>query len=244
MTTQQRATERYLDKLQPACFDALIGQPRLTNTLERVVDTAANRNQPLVPTMIVGEVGIGKREAAGVVAAEYARRVGAGVHRLCAEELIGSHTVDRLEPLGANDVVIAEGCDRLDPMTRRQLADAVGDCKPFCADGPFGGAMDSTASFSVVGTADFAATPTLQGWTSLPMRTYDTEELIEIARWCARRLEIEVTDEAAFSLARHSWGRPPRLRRLIVSVFLDNVETLSRRSHWRIDASHVECAAI
>lgn len=242
MTTRVRAMERYLEKLRPDSFDDVVGQRRLIATLEQLVEASTEVGQPLSPLMLVGERGIGKSEIASVIAAERARRCGAAVHRVDPTELIGSGAMAEVfGRFAPNDAVVVCGCDQLTDSMRRQLAAAAGDCKPLADGQPAEQGGRRRVPFSLVATADMQLAPRMPGWNAVPMRSYRTEELMGLVHWCAERLQVEVTDEAAFQLARQSWGKAPDVRRMIVSVLLDNVDILSRQTTgWRIDNAHVD----
>ncbi len=239
MTSLSYATERYLEKLQPTSFDDLVGQTKLTAALERLTRMARRGEQPFPPLLLLGDRGVGKGAIALATGYELAGQDRHAVHRIDADALSAIHSVEEVVPdLDDRDILIVESVEQLEPSVREYLvraasqrtlnvtADDPSQPTPMADVEPFTLLATATPDISGVGTS---------GWNPLRVRDYNTEELIAMAHWCADRLKIQMSDSAAFLLARHSYGYARLLRELVVRILLRNVESMSEQGQWCIE---------
>lgn len=243
MTSISRATTRYLERLRPRCFADLVGQPKLTAALQRLVRRVRSGDQPFPPLLLVGRRDVGTEALASAMAHELTAGDREAIRRVDVDGgLERQELVDHLELINPRDVMIVEGVDTLDRSVRTRLLRAATEFKVRIApsDSPD---SDNTArrrlplpEFSLVATA--VREPDVgvgSDWNPVAVREYNTEELIGIIDWCVDRLDIDITDGAAFKLARHSRGRARRLKVMLIRVLLESVEALSQKDQWLIE---------
>jgi len=239
MTSLSYATERYLEKLQPTSFDDLIGQTKLTAALERLTRMARRREQPFPPLLLLGDRGVGKGAIAVATGYELAGDNRQAVRRVGADSLSALQSVeDVVADLEDRDILIVESVEQLEPSVREYLVRAASQ-RTLAV-----GSENSSTPSPTTGVEPFTllatATPDLKGvgtagWNPLRVRDYNTEEMIAMAHWCADRLQIRMTDSAAFMLARHSYGHGRLLKEMVVRILLRNVESMSEDDQWCVE---------
>lgn len=231
MASLAHVIEKYLARLRPESFDELIGQDRLTETLERLVRQAHKGEHPFPPVLLVGPRGVGKKSVASALANELADET-SGLHEfLPGTPADTDEARERLEEIQPGDIVVLEQLHEFDEKIRRQFLEAARQSPD--ESGP---EQTELTSFTVIGLTDSAKAGDLSPvWNPVRVRDYNTEELVEIADWSAGRLGLELTEDAAFRLARHSRGHARWLKVTLVRLLLERVDIIDERDDWVVE---------
>lgn len=237
MTSMTHVITRYFDRLRPTSFDQLIGQRQLTSRLERLMRRARRGEHPFPPLLLVGERGVGKRGIASAMAHELAD--GDEIYEMTPgdpPDLEAARAM--LEELEDDEVVVVEQLHDVDDEIRRKVVEAA---QISVEEGEAGDEERYISSFTLVGMTEPAESDTFSPvWNPVRVRDYNTEELIEIADWSADRLGIELTEEAAFRLARHSRGHARWLKVTLVRLVVERADMMDERRDWVVEAWMVD----
>lgn len=244
MTSISYVTEQYLQKLRPRSLDDLVGQQRLTQRLKRLVRQVREQHQRFPPVVLLGDRYVGKVDIASALAHEIAGEQQGRVHLWQGHQLDSAPALEMmLQQVDRGDAVVVDQLDVMGAELRAGLVEAAKGASVSVGSSETGDSdiQISTPAFSLVGTArPHEFNDADERWNPLQVRDYNTEELVTLAHCCARRLDIKVTDSAAFRLARHSRGYARRLKSMLVEVLLGSVEMLSQKDEWRIEERMVK----
>ena len=208
--------------LRPRRLADFVGQRELKEHLTIMLEAAAMRHQPVDHVLLAGPPGLGKTTLAGIIAAE----MGVQMH------ITSGPTLERagdlaaiLTKLGEGDVLFIDEIHRLSRAVEEILYPAMEDFQLDIVVGK-GPAASSIRlplpPFTLVGAT------TRTGMITGPLRDrfgfvarldfYEDEELEAIVRRAAGILDVAVSDEGAWEIARRSRGTPRIANRLLRRV--------------------------
>ena len=210
---QYSAKERdYENALRPLRFEDFSGQAKVVENLRIFVEAAKFRGEPLDHTLLHGPPGLGKTTLSNIIANELGVgfKVTSGPVLDKPGELAGILT--NLEP---NDVLFIDEIHRLSPIVEEYLYSAMEDYKIdiMIESGPSARSVQiSLNPFTLIGAT------TRSGLLTAPLRSrfgitsrlqyYDVDTMAQIINRSAGLLNVPITSESAFEIARRSRGTP------------------------------------
>lgn len=212
----------YSLSLRPEIIDEFVGQKDLVGNLKVSIEAAKQRKEPVEHMLFSGPPGLGKTSLANIVAHEMKARItitsGPAIDR--AGDLIGI-----LTNLEYGDVLFIDEIHRLSKVVEEFLYPAMENFKiDFIVDkGPYA----KTVNFNLKPFTLIGAT-TRSGLLASPLRDrfgifyhlefYEAEELCHIVKKSAGKLNIDIDEEAALSIAKRARGTPRVANRLLRRV--------------------------
>jgi Holliday junction DNA helicase RuvB len=208
--------------LRPRRLADFVGQRELKEHLTIVLEAARQRNQPVDHVLLAGPPGLGKTTLAGIIAVE----MGVQMH------ITSGPTLERagdlaaiLTKLGEGDVLFIDEIHRLSRTVEEILYPAMEDFQLDIVVGK-GPAASSIRlplpPFTLVGAT------TRTGMITGPLRDrfglinrldfYHDDELEAIVRRAAGILDVTISQEGAWEIARRSRGTPRIANRLLRRV--------------------------
>jgi Holliday junction DNA helicase RuvB len=208
--------------LRPRRLAAFVGQARVKEHLEIVLEAARRRNQPVDHLLFAGPPGLGKTTLAGIVATE----MGAGLRVTSGAALQrGGDLAAILTGLQPGDVLFIDEIHRLAPPVEEILYPAMEDFQIdiVIGKGPTARSVRlDVPRFTLVGAT------TRTGLVTGPLRDrfgfvtrlehYAPDELEEIVRRTGKLLAVECDPEGAAEIARRARGTPRLAIRLLRRV--------------------------
>ena len=210
---QISASERdFENALRPLRFSDFSGQQKVVENLEVFVEAAKYRGEPLDHTLLHGPPGLGKTTLSNIIANE----LGVGF------KITSGPVLDKpgdlagiLTSLEKNDVLFIDEIHRLSPVVEEYLYSAMEDYRIdiMIDKGPSARSIQIDLNpFTLVGAT------TRSGLLTAPLRArfginmhlqyYEPETLQKIIRRSAAILNVPISDEAAYEIARRSRGTP------------------------------------
>jgi Holliday junction DNA helicase RuvB len=198
--------------LRPPILDDFVGQARVKERLQVMIDAARGRSEPLEHLLFCGPPGLGKTSLANILAKEMQANLkctsGPVVEK--AGDLAGL-----LTGLERGDVLFVDEIHRLNKTIEEYLYPAMEDFRIdiIIDQGPNARSVRlNLPKFTLIGAT------TRAGMLSAPLRSrfglvnrldyYSAEELATVVLRSGRLLNLEVQPGGAFEIARRSRGTP------------------------------------
>jgi holliday junction DNA helicase RuvB len=208
--------------LRPRRLDEFVGQQRVKEQLEIVLEAAKARGEALDHVLLAGPPGLGKTSLALIIREE----MGVGIRSVAGPALERKGDLAAIRTsLEERDVLFVDEIHRLNRAVEEILYPALEDFRLDIVVGQGPAARTLTLDlppFTLVGAT------TRTGLLTTPLRDrfgmtyrldyYDPAELAQIVRRSARILGLEIAAEAADEIARRSRGTPRVANRILRRV--------------------------
>src|SRR4051812_48075107 len=208
--------------LRPRNFAEVVGQRALIDNLKVFVKAAAGRKEPLDHVLFCGPPGLGKTSLAHVIANE----LGAQIHVTSGPALERKGDLAGiLTNLAENDVLFIDEIHRMNPAIEENLYPAM---ETFSFDIVIGDGAGARALKLPLKRFTLIGATTRTGLLTGPLRDrfgivsrldyYPAEDLQEIVRRSAKRLDVHLEEGGAKEIARRARGTPRIVNRLLRRV--------------------------
>ena len=210
------------NSIRPKDFESYIGQKELKETLKITLEAAKLREKPLDHMLFYGPPGLGKTTIAGVIAAQ----MGVDIKITSAPALERPRDIiGILMSLKGGEILFIDEIHRLNKVAEEILYPAMED---FTLDMTTGKSQTAKTLRVPIPKFTLIGATTKAGELSSPLRDrfgmihrlefYTIDELAQVVERTAKILEIEVTKEGAYAIAKRSRGTPRIANRLVKRV--------------------------
>ena len=208
--------------LRPSSWDEYIGQEQIKKNLKVFIEASKKRAEALDHILFFGPPGLGKTTIANIISLE----MGAKIKTTAAPMIEKSGDLAAiLTNIEEGDMLFIDEIHRMSPAIEEILYSAMEDFRLdiIIGSGPAAQTVKiDLPRFTLVGAT------TRAGMLSHPLRErfgmhfrmqfYSSEELAEIVRLAAIKLDKETNKEAAYEIAKRSRGTPRLALRLLKRV--------------------------
>jgi len=209
----EQSSDKDFDRvLRPKSFDDFTGQRQVLENLQIFVKAAKLREESLDHVLLHGPPGLGKTTLAYIIANEMGVSVKTTSGPVLDKPADLAGLLTNLEP---NDVLFIDEIHRLSPVVEEYLYSAMEDytIDLMIDTGPNARSVQITINpFTLVGAT------TRSGLLTAPLRArfginarlsyYDSKTLTDLVERSSALLNIEITPDAAYEIARRSRGTP------------------------------------
>jgi len=208
--------------LRPLYLADFLGQEKIKENLKIFINSAKNRNDSLDHTLFYGPPGLGKTTLAQIIAHEMGVGFKGTAGPIISKSGDLAAIITNLQP---GDVLFIDEIHRLPSAVEEILYSAMEDYKLdiIIGEGPAARAIKiDLPKFTLVGATTrigLLANP-LRDRFGIPLRLnfYEPEELKQIIIRDAKILQMKITENAAFEIAKRSRGTPRIAIRLLKRV--------------------------
>jgi Holliday junction DNA helicase RuvB len=214
--------DEFEESLRPNRLGQFIGQEKLKNNLHTFIQAAKNREEALDHMLFYGPPGLGKTTLANIIASE----LGVNIHSTSGPILErGGDLAAILTNLNSRDVLFIDEIHRMNRTVEEILYPAMEDYKIdiIIGQGPTAKSVKiNLNSFTLVGAT------TRAGLLTSPLRDrfgyigrlqyYNHKELEIIIERSSKILNVEITKDGSFEIAKRSRGTPRIANKLLRRV--------------------------
>lgn len=207
------------EQLRPRRLSQVIGQRKVLERLQIILDAAKKRSEPLGHLLLDGPPGLGKTTLATVIP----REMGVDIQYTSGPALRAPRDLlPYLTNAGRGSVLFIDEIHRLPPAVEEFIYPAMEDYR---VDITLGEGLNArTVSMALERFTVIGAT-TRAGMLTAPLRDrfvhrehldfYEIDELVEIVKTNSRKLNSEITPAAAGEIASRSRGTPRKANNLL-----------------------------